>query len=292
MPLTEQALTGVIGARGVQGSAIEQSLAGQGVRTRGLGRSLPSARVDREYASADLAEPHRLAEAFAGLSALCFTMPLVYDTDLTRAYAQNVAQAAADAGIDRIVLNSNTRIPQHTTTVAGFETRRATEEIFRGSGVPVAVVRPTIYLENLLAPPVVAAVERNGVLPYPVPAEMPVAWMSVRDLGSTIANVLRAESFPEEVIDVGGLEMTGPELAAALSESLGKELSFVSLDPTDFESGLAQALGTDSARGVAGLYHWLNANPESQLMSEAPSRPVGYAAEPISITDWAATSWP
>lgn len=303
MTLTDQALTGVFGAHGVQGAAIEGGLARLGARTRGLGRSrrhgqrkgaVPGheSHVDREYADADLAQPSRLAEAFKGLSSLCFTMPLVYDSNTTRTYAHNVATAAVDAGIERLVLNSNTRIPAQPTGVAGFETRRATEDILGACGIPIAVIRPTIYLENLLAPPVVEAVVSKGALPYPLPADTPIAWLSVQDLGTAIAQVLAADEFPEGVIEVGGRDLTGDELAAQFGSSLGTKLSFVSLDPSDFENGLAYALGDDAARGVAGLYHWLSANPESELMTGGATELSRHGTEPTSIANWVATSWP
>lgn len=219
-------------------------------------------------------------------------MPLIYDGDQTRRYAENVAEAAVRAGVERVVFNTNTRIPQRPTEVAGFETRRAAEEILRNCGIPVATVRPTVYLENLLAPPVVHAVNENGVLPYPVPEDTPIAWIGLRDLGAAVAAVLAQDDFTDASFDIGGVDLTGAELSEWLGRGTGQEVSFISLDPSHFEAGLATDLGSDTARGVAGVYRWLTAHPDAALMSGGAAALTQLGIEPITITDWAAASWP
>ncbi|MFB9849296.1 SDR family oxidoreductase, partial [Micromonospora andamanensis] len=240
---------------------------------------------------ADLGEADQLLVAFQGLTSLCFTMPLVYDRKTVRRYARNVAEAAVKAGVRRVVFNSNTRIPPSPTDVAGFETRRDAEMILRESGLPVVVIRPTIYLENLLAPAVLHGIETDGVLAYPVPAEARIAWLGLRDLGAVAAAVLEREDVTPPVIEVGGADLTGPELAGHISHRLGRELAFVSVAPRDFEAGLAKVLGEDAARGVAGLYHWLQRHPDSGLMSGSETQ-ARAGIEPTSIIEWAEATWP
>lgn len=292
MAVKDQTPTGVLGAHGAQGSAILRALAHRGIRTRGLIRRPGVTERGQEYLRADLGDRDELRAAFHGLSALCFTMPLIYDGDQTRRYAENVAEAAVRAGVERVVFNTNTRIPQSPTEVAGFETRRAAEEILRNCGIPVAIVRPTVYFENLLAPPVARAVNENGVLPYPVPEDTPIAWISLRDLGAAVAAVMAQDDFTDAIFDIGGVDLTGAELSGRLGRGTGQEVSFVSLDPSKFEAGLATDLGSDAARGVAGLYHWLSAHLDTALMSGGTAVLTQLGIEPITITDWATASWP
>lgn len=290
--MKEQALVGVTGAHGAQGSAIQRALAERGIRTRGFGRRADASAGGQEYRRADLSDRAGLLDAFSGLSALCFTLPLVYDLEQARRYAENVAAAAVEAGVERIVFNANVRVPGHATDIAGFETRRAAEEILLGSGVPVAIVRPAVYLENLLAPPIVNAVNEIGVLPYPVPSETSVSWISLHDLGRTVAAVLESDDLANATVDVGGSDLTGAELAQHLGDGLDREVSFLSLDPVDFEAGLARELGSEAARGVAGIYHWLSANPDTTLMSGGKSTMTQLGITTLAVADWANTAWP
>jgi uncharacterized protein YbjT (DUF2867 family) len=292
MAATDKMLIGVVGANGAQGGAVTHALISRGIRVRGLGRKYRPAGPEEEYRPANLGDPVGLRAAFEGLTAVCFTMPLVYDTELTAQYAGNVAAAAAQAGVQRLVFNANTRFPQQATQIAGFETRRAAEEALRRSGLPVAVVRPTVYLENLLAPPVTNAVNELGVLAYPVPAGTPIAWMSLRDLGAAVAAVLEAEEFDAGVHEIGGADLTGPELADALGQGIGRDVTFASLDPADFEAGLAPVLGSDAASGVAGQYHWMGGQADTKIMTGGTATLARLDVTPTTVTGWASQTWP
>lgn len=292
MTATDQLFTGVFGARGAQGGAIARALTDRGVRVRGLGRGPAPAGRGAEYLPADLGDPDGLQAAFEGLTALCFTMPLVYDSELTSRYAENVAAAAVKAGVRRLVFNANTRLPQSATRTAGFETRRAAEESLRRSGLPVAVVRPTVYLENLLAPPVVSAVDEHGILPYPVPERTPVAWMSLRDLGAAVAAVLTADEFAAETHEIGGEELTGRQLADGLAQGIGRAVAFSSVDPSDFEAGLVPVLGGDAASGVAGQYHWMGERPHTRIMAGGTAALARLGVTPSTVAGWASEAWP
>jgi NAD(P)H dehydrogenase (quinone) len=292
MSATDQLFTGVFGANGAQGGAIARALTDRGLRVRGLGRRPAPAGQGIEYLPADLGDVNELQAAFEGLTALCFTMPLVYDGELTSRYAENVAAAAVKAGVRRLVFNANTRFPQAPTRTAGFETRRAAEESLRRSGLPVAVVRPTVYLENLLAPPVMAAVNEHGVLPYPVPESTPIAWMSLRDLGAAVAALLAADEFAAETHEIGGEELTGRQLADGLAQGIGRTVAFSGLDPSDFESGLVPVLGEDAASGVAGQYHWMGERPDTRLMTGGTAALARLGVTPSTVTGWASEVWP
>lgn len=292
MSATEQLSIGVFGAHGAQGGAIARALTDRGIRVRGLGRRPIPAGQGTEYLPADLGIPDQLQAAFEGLTALCFTLPLVYDSALTSRYAENVADAAAKAGVQRLVFNTNTRFPQSVTRTVGFETRRAAEEALRRSGLPVAVVRPTIYFENLLAPPVMRAVNEHGVLPYPVPERTPIAWMSLRDLGAAVAAVLETDPFAAGIHEIGGSELTGPQLADGLAQGIGRELVFAGIDPSDFEAGLVPVLGGDAASGVAGQYHWMGEQPDTRLMTGGADTLARLGVTATTVTGWAFEAWP
>ncbi|MGW6391569.1 hypothetical protein ACWFR1_13935 [Streptomyces sp. NPDC055103] len=50
-----------------------------------------------------------------------------------------------------LVFNANTRVLHGPTEFAAFETRRRAERVLRDSGVPLVVIRPPVYLDNLFS---------------------------------------------------------------------------------------------------------------------------------------------
>ncbi|MER7504516.1 NmrA family NAD(P)-binding protein [Nonomuraea pusilla] len=125
----------VIGASGAQGGAIARRLAAQGHDVRGLSR-----RPGRPTHSQGDRPPGPLPGG------------------LTR--------AALAAGVRRVVLVTGNRIPCQVTDVPAFETRRWAERAMAAAGLPLVVLRPPVYLENLRAP---------GVRPAPLRARL-AAW--------------------------------------------------------------------------------------------------------------------
>ncbi|MDN0076114.1 NmrA family NAD(P)-binding protein [Crenobacter sp. SG2303] len=256
----------VLGASGAQGAAIAKELLERGERVKGLvrsERSVLSAGIER--AVADLGDPASLVAAFAGVTNATITLPLVYDPTIIDSYAQNIASAALAAGVQRLVFNANIRTPAQMSGVAGFDTRLSAERILRASGIPMVCLQPAVYLENLLAPSSIVAMQQRGELHYPLPADMEVSWISHTDLAKAVCIAHRIAVIPEQAIAIGSAPVTGKELAAALADSLGRPLNYCSLDPAVFETAIAGLLGTDAAAGIAGIYHWAFHNPASTL---------------------------
>ncbi|MET7322535.1 NmrA family NAD(P)-binding protein [Streptomyces sp. NPDC005549] len=265
----------VTGANGYQGGAVARWLAGQGHDVRGLVRDVAKATADGggfTPVRGDLSSAESLRAAFRGASHAVVVMPLEYDLDTVTHYARNVADAALEAGVRRIVFNTNTPVPDETTDRPGFETRRRAEEILRAGGVPVVTIRPPVYLENLFSPWNGPAIVNDGVLAYPLPAEQRVAWMSHEDLAKVAARALDADVPAGQVLHVGGADvLTGPELAAVFGQALGRAVRYLPLDVAQFEQGLAGLLGAPAAAGVAGIYHHVGGGQAPDLLAPLPA---------------------
>lgn len=259
----------VLGAGGAQGSAIARELLRHGEKVKGIVRSVNTAVPDGvEKVVADLADRESLNSAFKGVTHVSITIPLVYDPAVVNNYAQNIANAAIKAGVKRLVFNANVRPPAKKTGIAAFDTRTDAEKILRASGIPTICLQPAVYLENLLAPPVMSAMKQMGQLYYPLPADMHVSWISLDDLAKAVYAAHQITSIPDQAIPIGATPVDGNELAAELSKAIGKPLTFVPLDPKIFESSLVAFLDADVAKGIADVYHWAFKNPLSTLFSD------------------------
>ena len=96
----------------------------------------------------------------------------------------------------------------------------------------------------------------EGLLRYPLPAHMPVSWLSHTDLAT--ATVAALALSPTGAVDLGGADVVkGTELAAAFSAVLGRPVRYVAQDLDEFEAGLTHALGATTAAGVVSTYRWV-----------------------------------
>ncbi|MEU3751778.1 NmrA family NAD(P)-binding protein [Streptomyces olivoreticuli] len=264
----------VFGASGFQGGAVARLLAEQGHAVRGFARRQPAAdKADPRVTmvQGDLADADAVRRAFEGVTHAAVVMPLVHDRETVVTYAGNIAAAAVAAGVQRLVYNVNTPLPEAETPYASFETRRAAEAVFRDSGLPLVVLRPPVYLDNLFSPWNGPALVDEGVLAYPLSADRRVAWLSHGDLAAAVVAALGSDGLEGETLEIGGAEaVTGPELAAAFGRALGRDVHYLPLDPEEFEAGLGQVIGAEGARGVAGVYRWAATGADPELFAADP----------------------
>ncbi|MEU4146026.1 SDR family oxidoreductase [Streptomyces parvulus] len=285
------------GANGFQGGAVARLLAADGHDVRGLVRdgakaaALPAGITP---VHGDLGDPEALRAAFDGVTHAVVTMPLEYDPETVAGYARNLAEAAHEAGVRRLVHNVNTPLPDEPGPYPGFETRRVAERILLEGKVPVVAVRPTVYLENLFSPWNGPAIVNDGVLAYPLPADRRVAWMSHADLSRVAARALDEDVPAGRAWNVGGAEiLTGPDLATAFGRALGREVTYLPLDVAAFEEGLGRAIGSETAAGVAGIYHYAGTGRAPDLLAPSPADvETVFGVRLTPVTEWvAAQSW-
>ncbi|MGW7196365.1 SDR family oxidoreductase [Streptomyces chryseus] len=287
----------VVGATGFQGGATARLLAERNHRIRTLTRKPDSERpqlAGTAFVSGDLANADDVRHLFERATHASVVMPLVYDAETVGTYARNIAHAARETGVRRLVYNSNTRVPESSTHVAAFETRRLAEtvlrESLRGSGVELVVLRPPVYLDNLFSPWNGPALAKDGVLAYPLPADTPVAWISHRDLAEAVYAALTVDGVAGRTLDIGGARsLTGDELADAFARGLGRDVRYVPLAPHVFEEGLARAVGPEAAAGVAGIYHYMASGAGPGLLAaDDGGSTEALSVRPAPVDEWVA----
>lgn len=231
----------ITGATGDTGrAAVRESLA-LGLEVRAMvrrhdARSEALAALGAEIVIGDLLEIDTIVAAMTGVDAAYFVWPV--QPGLIAAVV-NFAQAAKEAGVGTIV-NLSQRSADRTSTSNSCRDSYIAEQVFNWSGLPVIHLRPTYFLEWLLYPWQLPYLQK-GILRMPVGKgrHSPIA---ADDQGRAIAALLNnPEGHIGTTIPLSGpVEMDHEQLAAELSEALGRTIVFQDLPIDEYTASLTE----------------------------------------------------
>lgn len=230
----------ITGATGDTGRAAVRSSIDLGLDVRAMvhkqdARSEALEKLGAEVVVGDLQEIDTVRTAMEGVEAAYFVWPVA--PGLLGA-AVNFAQAAKEAGVGTIVNLSQRSADRHSKSESCRDTFIA-EQVFDWSGVPVIHLRPTYFLEWLLYPWQLPYL-RQGVLRMPVGKgrHSPIA---ADDQGRAIAALLKDPSahIGKTIPLSGPVEMDHEQMAAELSEALGRKIIFQDLPVDEYCASLA-----------------------------------------------------
>src|SRR6266702_3845995 len=220
----------ITGATGDTGrAAVRESIAlGLSVRAmvhRKDDRSAALEALGAEVVVGDLLEINTVRDAMKGVDAAYLVWPV--QPGLINATV-NFAQAASETGV-KTVINLSQRSANRESSSDSCRDTYIAEEILNWSGLPVIHLRPTYFLEWLLYPWQLPYLQK-GVLRMPVGKgrHSPIA---ADDQGRVIAALLKTpEAHVGSTIPISGpVEMDHEQMAAELSEALGRKIVFQDL---------------------------------------------------------------
>jgi NAD(P)H dehydrogenase (quinone) len=279
----------VYGATGTQGGPVARQLLDRGVAVRAVTRSADRAArlaaAGAEVVEADLTDPESLLPATKGVDAVFLQVPAGVTSaalvELTRA----ALLAVRDAGAPHLVLTTSSVVPAAPTGVPYADAKLSMVELVKELVPHAVLLHPGIYLDNLSGP-LRPAIEQ-GVIPYPIPADVPVAWLPADDAAAFAVAALERPQLAGQRFELGGAEaLTGPELAALVSTAAGRPVHYQPIPPAVFGEQLAPFMGEQAAREIAAMYEWEGGHGTALL------RPVSAetrAALPVTLTplaDW------
>ncbi|MFD3505141.1 SDR family oxidoreductase [Streptomyces sp. NPDC058676] len=251
------------GATGAQGAPVVAALAAAGKPVTALTRN-PDTVVDgASVVAAGYSSTEALAEAYRGAHGVFIHLPVTSEED-RQTYARNIVAAVRESRPARVVFSTS-------GSPTDPDTGGAAAILLSGladSGVPHAVIAPTLYLENLLMPYVLDTVRERGVLPYPIRADFPVSWASHLDIAD-VAVALFDRHDVTGVVSVGQYPaITGPDLAQAFGAHFGKDVVFEPITPEQMRASIAPVIGEGPAADVAGLYQAMSTLPDRSIAPE------------------------
>ena len=277
----------VHGATGAQGSPVLSALTTAGRSAIAAVRhpeAVPDGIVARQV---DLASAASLASVYEGADGVFIHLPMGAP-EAAAAQARAVVEAVAQARPGRVVISTSGQIvdqPGSPLQAAADSPIMTLIDGVTGSGVPTAVVAPRLYLENLLLPVVLDPACQEGVLRYPLPASFPVSWSSHLDVADVVVRLLTDASPNTGTVGVGHRPgLTGPDLAAAFSSHLGREVRFEGITPEAFGELITPLFGP-AAAPVVELYRALNAQDGNTIAEDSSAQEL-LGLRPRPIEQW------
>jgi NAD(P)H dehydrogenase (quinone) len=277
----------VLGAGGKTGRAVIRALVQRGaavdafVRRDRHGAALRALGV-RTVRVGSLDDRAALAAAMRGADAVYHLAPNVSPDEF--AFGQNVAAAAREAGVRRLVFHS-VLLPRIEAMPHHWEKARVEEMLF-ASGLDVTVLQPTAYMQNLLQS--WPAIVKDGVYRVPYSVEARISLVDLDDVAEIAARVLTEKGHEGATYElVGTAPLSQIEVAEILAQVLGRP---VRAEAETVEAWSTRAKGlSDYARDTLirmfRYYdrHGLAGTPKAlrQLLGREPRSLAAFAARAL-----------
>lgn len=267
----------VFGATGQQGGSLARSVLADRdgefavravTRDPGSDRARELERLGAEVVAADLDDEASLGPAFEGAYGAYLVTNFWEDMDAAheKRQAAALARAAGHAGVQHAIWSTledtrhcipvdDDRMPtlQGRYKVPHFDGKAEADQYFLDAGVPVTFLRSAFYWENLLGAFAPREAEDGGLeLIFPM-GEKRLSGIAVDDIGKTAHAVFKGGAdFVAATISIAGEHLRLADMAAAMTESLGRPVRYRPLTPDAFR-GLGFP-GADEAGNMFQFY--------------------------------------
>jgi NAD(P)H dehydrogenase (quinone) len=226
----------ITGATGDTGRAATRESIGLGLEVRAMvhrkdDRSAALEKQGAEVVVGDLLDIDTIREAMEGVGAAYLVYPVA--PGLINATV-NFAQAAKEAGVSAVINLSQRSADRHSKSDSCKDTYIA-EQVLNWSGLAVIHLRPTYFLEWLLYPWQLPLFVEKGIIRLPA-GKGRHAPIGADDQGRAIAAILHdprghaGQTYPL----FGPVEMDHEQMAAELSEALGRKILFEDVPIADY----------------------------------------------------------
>jgi NAD(P)H dehydrogenase (quinone) len=220
----------VVGATGNTGRAVVKELRQLGHEPVCVVRNAEKARevlgAGANIAVAELADRAALEKALHGVTSAF----LVTGHNPQMAEQQsNVIDAAVQAGVKHLVrLSAGRQVATADSPTSVGRAHYAVDEKMRGSKLGWTILRPGLFMQNVLAQAALIKGESKMVMPYA--ADFPLALIDVRDTGAVAAHILAdPASHAGKTYEFTGALTSFGEFAEVFSQVLGRKIAYVEI---------------------------------------------------------------
>lgn len=280
-----QTVLAVFGATGVQGAPIVHHARAAGFRVRALVRdpSRLASPVD-DVVVGDIDQRESVRRVFEGANAASVHFPIDFNLDRSWARLDTILDAARLAGVTRLIYNVAGPVPASTTGLPALDLNLKRVHTLRSFSADSVVLVPQLYLDNLLAPWCLSAIDAGALAYPPLPPDFEAGWTSTADLARLAIAAAADRTRSGGVFDAVASRNSGRSIAAALHASRGREVRFSPPTIEEFAQGLAHALGQEAAEAIAGFYRWMQNGAKTFAVTESAFRAFG--VQPQTAAAW------
>lgn len=279
----------VFGATGTQGHPVLEAALEEGLTVRAATRDLDEAEEKLpgrvEKVRADLLDAEDVQDAADGVDAIFFHLPVMPDEPEAERTVENVLAAASRQGVARIIFTTGGYCGEEMPPGEFVDAMRRLSSRILSAEVPAVVLRPTMYLANLVWPHLIRDIRDYGQLTYPpLDADRRLNWTATEDQGRIAVACLKVDVAGES-IDIASPEaVTGPELCRLLAEVYGREVHFAPQEIDDFADTMSHLSGSAHvAQLIAGLYEGYASLDDGPLVdTDALQRRLNVRLTPVS----------
>jgi uncharacterized protein YbjT (DUF2867 family) len=267
----------VFGATGAQGGGLVRAILNDpsgGFTVRAITRD-PRSDKARELATpgsvvvaANVDDPASIEKAFQGAyAAYCVTFFWNhFSSEQEIAQARNLAQAAKRAGVQHVIWSTledtrkwipltDNRMPtlQGKYKVPHFDSKGESNQFFTQFDVPTTFLLTSYYWDNFIF---FGSGPKKGpdgrlALTFPM-GDKKLPCIAAEDIGGCAYGIFKKENeYIGKTVGIAGEHLTGTQMAAALSEALGREVVYNSVSPEVYRS-----LGFPGAEDLGNMFQF------------------------------------
>jgi NAD(P)H dehydrogenase (quinone) len=275
----------VTGAGGKTGKAVLKALVARGASVHAFVRSTRHHAALEAIGVSDVVvgemdDPNALSQALRGTKAVYHICPNVSPRELP--FAKAVVAAALACGTPRFVYHSVLH-PQIEAMPHHWAKLRVEEMLF-SSGLDVAILQPTAYMQNALAE--WGGMVGNGIYRVPYPVDTKLSLVDLDDVAEAASLVLTESGHSGATYElVGTPPMTQIEIAEAFGQALNRPVRAEAESTESWERRargagmdahqretlirMFQSYARDGLKGNPNVLGWLLGRPPTSLASFA-----------------------
>ena len=276
----------VIGATGSVGRDVLAGLVKNGVKARGMTRY--SAKLENfpegaEGCVADLTAPGSLTSAFSGVEKVFIMTPLSQNEIQM---GLNAIRAATMAGVKKIVYLSVPH-PEGSDVVPHFKNKVLVEKKIIDSGISYTILRSNNFFQNDQWGQ--AAIMAYGTYPQPI-GNIGLSRVDSRDVADAAVNALINDGFENQEFAINGADvLTGDSIAAAFSESLGRQINYAGDDLEGWAKQSQHMMAAWMVSDFKVMYQFFQDHGLKASAEELEKQKAIVGHEPRSFSDFVAS---
>jgi uncharacterized protein YbjT (DUF2867 family) len=255
--MTDKKIIAVVGATGAQGGGLVRAILNDpkgGFTARAITRDTKSdkarelAQLGADLVAADIDDEASVRKAFEGVQgAFCVTFFWEhFSPEKEISQVQNMAEAAKASGVKHVIWSTledtrqwvpltDNRMPtlKGKYKVPHFDGKGESNKLFTNLGVPTTFMLASFYWDNLIFFGMGPKKGPDGKLAITFPmGDKKLPGIAAEDIGKCAYGIFKkGDEFIGKTVGIAGEHLTGTQMAAALTQAIGREVCYNDVPP-------------------------------------------------------------